>query len=254
MSTLLELQRQIEAAVRAPPPCDAPLWLSATGLAVYRNNLREGARKALLADYPVIARLVGDPCFRSLAIDYVGSYPSRSGELQDFGHALPEYLAGHFAATEFAYLAEVASLERALVDCRMDDGSPYATIDALAGVEPARYGELCLVPRANWELCCSHYPVFTIWLSNQRGADPGTLVELDSGPEYVLVRGTGEGARLQGLSAADFEFIHALRGAQTLERALQRAVSIDINFDAAVSLFQLFEWRLVSSLQPLSPR
>ena len=67
MSTLLELQRQIEAAVRSPSSCDAPSWLSAAGLAVYRNNLREGARKALVADYPVIACLVGDLCFRSLA-------------------------------------------------------------------------------------------------------------------------------------------------------------------------------------------
>ena len=252
MSTLLELQRQIEAAVRSPSSCDAPSWLSAAGLAVYRNNLREGARKALVADYPVIACLVGDLCFRSLAADYVGSYPSRSGDLQDFGRAFPEFLAGHFAATEFAYLTEVASLERALVDCRMDDGSPCATIDALAAVDPVRYGEVQLLPRANWELCSSRYPVFTIWLANQPGADPDTLVELDSGPEYVLVRGTGDGARIQRLSAANFAFLHALRGAQTLDCALERAVAIDIKFNAAISLFRLFEWRLVSSLQ-LSP-
>ncbi len=249
MSTLLELQRQIEAAVRSPSPCDTPLWLSAAGLAVYRNNLREGARKALVADYPVIARLVGDLCFRSLAIDYVGSFPSRSGDLQSFGHAFPEFLARHFAATEFAYLTEVASLERALMYCGLDDDSPCATIDALAAVDPVRYGELRLLPRANWELCSSRYPVFTIWLANQPGADPDALVELDSGPEYVLVRGTGDGARLQGLSAANFAFLHTLRSAETLDCALERAVAIDIKFNAADSLFHLFEWRLVNSLQ-----
>ena len=252
MSKLLELQQQIEAAVRSPSPSDTPLWLSATGLAVYRNNLREGARKALVADYPVIARLVGDLCFRGLAIGYVGSHPSRSGDLQSFGYAFPEFLAGHFAATEFAYLTEVASLERALVDCLIDDGSPCATIDALAAVDPVQYGELRLLPRANWELHSSGYPVLTIWLANQPGADPGTLVELDSGSEFVLVRGTDDGARLQGLSAANFAFLHTLRGAQTLDCALERAVAIDIKFNAAISLFHLFEWQLVSSLQ-LSP-
>ena len=142
-------------------------------------------------------------------------------------------------------------MERVLVDCRMDDGSPWATIDALAAVDPVRYGEVQLLPRANWELCSSRYPVFTIWLANQPGADPDTLVELDSGPEYVLVRGTGGGARLQGLSAADFAFLHTLRGAQTLDCALERAVAIDIKFNASISLFHLFEWRLVSSLQLL---
>ncbi len=249
MATLLELQRQFETAVRTPSPGATPLWLNATGLAVYRNNLREGARRALVADYPVIARLVGDPCFRGLAIDYVGGHPSSSGDLKDFGHAFPPFLAGHFATTKFAYLADVAYLERALVECCADDGKPCAPVGALAAIDPARYGQLRLLPRANWDLCRSPYPVYNIWLANQPDADPGTLIELANRPEYVLVRGTEDGACVQRLSAGDFAFLHALRDTLALGVALERAEAIDPAFNAANSLFHVFEWRLISGLQ-----
>lgn len=56
---------------------------------VYQNNARETFRKALLAAYPVVAKLVGDDCFAGLAAKYLREHPSMDSDLQHFGDKFP---------------------------------------------------------------------------------------------------------------------------------------------------------------------
>lgn len=95
MPRLLEQQRTFHTAIM-DSVLPTGLFKSELGLAVYRNNWREGMRKALLADYPVVAQLVGDDCFRGLVPRYVSAYPSTSGDLQDFGLEFPRFLAAEY--------------------------------------------------------------------------------------------------------------------------------------------------------------
>lgn len=248
MLALLELQREFDAAIRAPYSANDTPWLGKLGLAVYRNNLREGMRKALAADYPVIERLVGADCFRRLAIDYLAAYPSRSGDLGEFGHQFPPFLARAFADTRFAYLADVADLERALLDCAAQADETTATIETLANFDPTRYGELILHTRSTWRLCRSPYPVFSIWRSNRHEVTDESLIDLDAGGERVLLRCDDEGVSVQSVSSGEYEFLQALRDALPLETACMRALAADPAFDAPTLLYHAFEWRLIRRL------
>ena len=121
MHSLREVQTGFRAAL-FDEACSLDSGASALGipaavrLEVYRNNLRETARKTLAASYPVVARLVGQTCFRNLARAYVSRFPSRCGDLATFGREFPRLLESFYARGSFAYIAGVAALEWALVE------------------------------------------------------------------------------------------------------------------------------------------
>ncbi len=80
-------------------------------LSIYRNNLREGFRKALSLEFPVIERLVGEEYFRQLALSFLAEHPSRAGDLHPIGEPFAQFLRQRFEATRYAYLPDVATLE-----------------------------------------------------------------------------------------------------------------------------------------------
>ncbi len=63
------------------------------GLAVYRNAYRARLAGALRVNYPVLAQLLGDEGFRSIADAYARSHPSRSPSIRWHGADLARFLA-----------------------------------------------------------------------------------------------------------------------------------------------------------------
>src|SRR4051812_1202370 len=80
-------------------------------VAIYRNNTLANAARALEAAYPVVAKMVGMQFFAGLTRQYSLRFPSKSGDLNEYGEAFAEFLAGFAPTTELPYLAEVARLE-----------------------------------------------------------------------------------------------------------------------------------------------
>jgi hypothetical protein len=116
VSTLAILQRHFqealvggnEAAILAR--IKTGRLLPAERLRIYRNNAYEGFRGALAGAYPVVERLVGQGCFRGLALAYLHGYPSLAGDLADYGQNFAELLDSRYAQSAFAYLSDVARL------------------------------------------------------------------------------------------------------------------------------------------------
>src|SRR4051794_15920913 len=73
-------------------------------IAIYRNNLHEGFRKALALEFPVIERLVGEDYFRQLALAFQVEHPSRFGDLHGIGEPFARFLLRQFEDTQYAYL------------------------------------------------------------------------------------------------------------------------------------------------------
>ena len=125
MPSLRELQRDFAVALNeAPtaagePPAAVPAALAraitpsaltpAQRVQVYRNNYQTSLRDALAAVFPVLQSLVGEGFFAYLAFQYMSAHPSRSGNLHDFGIALPDFLTRFEAAASVPYVADVAT-------------------------------------------------------------------------------------------------------------------------------------------------
>src|SRR5512134_2126308 len=78
---------------------------------IYRNNVFISLTGALADVYPVVQRLVGEKFFAQLARRYIRAYPSRSGNLHDFGRHLGGFMLPMKELKGLPYLADVAALE-----------------------------------------------------------------------------------------------------------------------------------------------
>jgi hypothetical protein len=251
MLSLHEAQRRFYDAIVTDEPAGLLPLVADRGfpaparLAVYRNNAREGFRKALASTYPVVARLVGFDCFRQLAWSYACRYPSRSGNLDDFGRQFTNFLAERFGRTQFAYLSDVASLEWLCQEALLAKEQSPLTIADLAIIEAADYPSVRLSPNPSCKLVRSAYPIFQIWDANQPGSDQSPLIDLGVGGEQVLIRRKGDMTELRALRPSEFLFLQAIFEGHNLGRAVDAALSQDPAFPLQANLTYLFGLGLV---------
>lgn len=213
---------------------------------VYRNNAREGFAKTLASTYPVIKRLVGDACFRSLARQYMVRHPSRSGDLQSFGLWFPSYLVVCYGDSEFDYLVDVARLEWACEEVRTAGVSSSLDPARLADVSASRYAELRFSLSPAHRVVSSRYPVLAIWRSNQPDG-PDDRIDLGAGGEQVLVVRNRDDIELHPVSAAFAAFVLALGDGAPLGDACELAASGSPTFDPAAALKRLAGLGLLST-------
>ena len=89
MHSLLEAQRALQRAILTDDP-DA--WASPPRVGIYRYAYRARLAGALRANYPALARMIGEDEFRTLAEGYARAHPPRHFSIRWHGHALAEYL------------------------------------------------------------------------------------------------------------------------------------------------------------------
>jgi len=206
-------------------------------LAVYRNNARVTFEKTLAATYPVVKRLVGEPCFRGLVRELARDFPSRSGDLGRFGAELAVLLDICYRDTTFAYLADVARLEWAYAEAETAADARPLDLRVLRKVDPDEYSELRFVLHPSSRFVTSRYPVLSIWEAHQ--ADDVRPVALGAGAEHVLLlRSTAE-VRLHGLDTGTFAFTRSLADGETLGDAHETALAAAAHFDLNTALARL---------------
>ncbi len=257
MSSLRELQQRayrailLEEEVRLPIAPVTSQRLAAR-LGVYRNNARETFRRTLAATYPVVARLVGEPCFRGLAHAYMRDFPSRSGDLGRFGGELSALLDIYYRDTAFAYLVDVARLEWAVANAETAAEAEPFDWRALQGLPQRRYAELRFVLHPSCAFVSSRYPVLSIWEANQN--EQVAPVSLTRGGESVVVSRREGVVRLEGLDVATFTFARCLADDETLLDAQDAALAASAEFETSRALARLAElgvlsaWRLTDRI------
>ena len=207
-------------------------------LAVYRNNLREGFRKTLALEFPVIERLVGEAYFRRLALDFLSAHPSRCGDLHHIGAPFADFLECRFGASEYAYLCDVARLEWAREQALVAADATPLVVTQLRSIAQDDYVALCFSPHPSCSLVHSRYPIVRIWESNQPGA-PEQLIDLASGPVCALIHRRRGAVELETLDAASFAWLRALLGGATLGAAVDVALSGRSEFDLSAALSRM---------------
>jgi hypothetical protein len=240
--SLRELQRHFGAALFDGAPQAIMPWICSDGLdvesriCIYRNNLRKGFLKALALEFPVIQRLVGEDYFSQLALVFQARHPSRSGNLHHIGQPFPQFLDGLLAGTPYSYLSDVAALEWAHL---VSMGAPEATPldpNVLLKFSTDSFSELCFTLHPACRLVRSAYPVLRIWQVNQSAAEVTEFIDLDSGPDRILVRRGAEAVELHRLSLGDFALLIALASGATLGDAFDAACEADSRFNVGEAL------------------
>jgi len=217
------------------------------GHLVYRNNVIESTLKTLGACYPVILRLVGRECLRTLGRDYRTRFPSTSGNLDAFGESFPQFLAGLYQDSPYDYLADIAQLEWTI--SRLVDRSPGvgANLDCLHGLDAEQFAQLQWRLGPTVAIVRSAYPIHQIWSANVT-SDDEVIVDLNAGGESVLVTAHGLQPLVHLISTGCAEFVDELSIGATIGQACDAALAMDPAFDLSAALQLLVHTGAVATI------
>ncbi|MEY8878154.1 MAG: putative DNA-binding domain-containing protein [Leptothrix sp. (in: b-proteobacteria)] len=217
------------------------------GLAAYLANAAALAERSLAARYPTVQTLVGAESFALLARHLWQAEPAERGDLAQWGHGLPAFIAASAQLASEPYLADVARLDAACADAESAaDAEPQLdTLAALASEAPDR---LQLRLAAGTALLDSAHPLVEIWHAHHAvdpaaRSDPFAPVREEMARsaahaegaaepfQTVLVWRAGWQARVQALEPTARAFMAALLAGADLATALDRAAA-DFDFEA----------------------
>jgi len=227
MPSLRELQSGVMRALLDGETDRAVPWIMARGIApehalgVYANTARTNFIESLMSSYPAIRRLVGEDYFRQCARGFHARHPSLSGDLQPAGIRFPQYLAALHGADEFRYLSEVARFEWLVQETLLAADHGPLDLAKLGQVAAGDYDELRFHLHPSVRLFASEFPCLRIWEANVGSDAEPEMIDLDAGPDRVLlVRHSGQLQRHR-LSHGEHAFMHSLLAGERFAAAVE---------------------------------
>jgi Putative DNA-binding domain len=208
-------------------------------LRIYHNNVFTSLTEALRHIYPVVVRLVGESFFAYAAHHYIGQYPSRSGNLHDFGEYLPQFLAELPPATGLPYLPDMARLEWARHQAFHGAEHPPLALERLAAVPTERYGDIKFVLHPSVRLIRSPFPILLIWEVNQPDHRGEATVHLDSGGGQWRVMRRTLRVEMLALSAGEFALLSGFDGGTPFASACESALAVEPTLNVTRCLQEL---------------
>ena len=242
MLSLSELQAGFAAALTdarqlapALPRFSGPPARTAQRLAIYRGNVYGNLAKALAGAYPVTRKIVGEAFFDAMARKYAREHPSRSGDLNRYGERLAQFVAAFPHTADLPYLPDVARMEwLAHLAYYAADPAPF-DVAALSRVSAEEYPTLKFRLAPACALLESKWPLGRIWTVHQDDYGGEFDVDLESGPDRILVHRPRWRAEVRSLAADDFQFLYSLSQGDTLGTALE-AGACEPGFDPSAAL------------------
>jgi Putative DNA-binding domain len=202
------------------------------GLTTYRANAHANAERALQTAYPVLAQLMGEGNFYSLARDFWHRHPPQRGDLAEWGNALAAFLAASDQLADTPYLADVAHIEWALHRCAgATDRAQDTASFALLTQHPPEALRFLTAPGA--VVLTSPYPAAAVVFAHQgQGSMEQAAALWQAGvAQTALVWRQGFAPRLRLLPDAELAFTSAVCAGQNLGCALDLAHT-DFDFSA----------------------
>jgi hypothetical protein len=222
--------------------------------AVYRNTVMTGCIDALQANYPSVARLVGEEWFRAAAAVFARAHLPSHPTLAVYGENFADFLAAFEPAADLAYLPGVARLDRLWTEAHTaPDEAPVAAA-AVARLGPDALARAVLRPHASarWAWFDAQ-PIATIWRRNRYPADDDRT-DIDWRGEGVLVARPGGTVENVDLDAAGCAFLAACAAGGTLADAAGAALAVDARVDLASLMARLLEAGAFGHLRMLDDR
>lgn len=206
---------------------------------VYRNNVMVGLSEALRANFPCVARLVGDEFFVAMARVFVAMKPPASPMLLHYGAEFPDFVESFSPAASVPYLADVARIERAATEAYHTRDELSLAPAALATVPLDKSPSLRLRLHPSLRMVRSQFPAFTIWKMNTRDGTPGP-VDLSENQDTMILRSDAD-VDVRNVSPGCYEFVVALGTGLMLSQAMANTLAVDAHFELSENLREMIQ-------------
>lgn len=249
--SLAGFQDDFARALLAPPEAIPSFHLAAQpGFAIYRNTVLKACIDALQANFPAVARLVGEEWFRAAAAVYARRNPPRVPMLLEYGCGFADFLAAFEPAAQLPYLPAVARLDRFWSEAHAAADEEPLHAQALAELSADRLGDSVLRPHAAARWAWFGLPAHSIW-SRNRNESPvdGDAPEIDWRAEGTLLVRPADTVTWIALSAAGCAFLDACAAGRSLAHAANAALAADPGADIASLMAQLIDAGAFASRQ-----
>jgi hypothetical protein len=218
-------------------------------LSVYQNNTFLGLTVVLKATFPVVAQLVGDGFFKTLARHYYEKYPLASGNRHTFGGDLAAFLTTFDPAAALPYLPDMAALEWALLESEIAPDAPTASFADLTA-ETLADPDFTLSLHPSVRIIRVHYNVLDLWRAHQQEV-PDTLTLHQTPHDLLIARNPHDEVTIQTITPAFKDFLMACASNQPLAMALSETLAQ--HPDTEEALQESFAAALTQGLFTLTP-
>jgi hypothetical protein len=141
-------------------------------LDIYANMYFYRMHDGLKEDFSAVGSVVGDTTFHNLITDYLVAHPPSHFSLRYSGKDFPSFLRGHPSSHRWPWLADLASLEWAILDAFDAADAPVLEASALARVPHERWPDLRFQLTPALRLLDLDWPVHEVWKQAQCGDTP----------------------------------------------------------------------------------
>jgi len=224
---------------------------AAKRMQIYRHIVENTLLEALQTSYPAVALLVGEDFFTIAADRYMRSYPSRSGNLQDYGAHFSALLQAMEEAANIAYLPDIARLEWARQMCMLAANVHVPKASDIAyrlqylGDHPMR-----MILHPTVQLVVSSHPISDIWHYCMHPANAS--LQLDGDGQAVLLWRDSAQVAMQVMDAAATVFLSAVLAGREMHHAFADVQTEGFNdFDLSELLPFLVANKLVIDIQAI---
>jgi len=128
-------------------------------LQVYNGAYLARLVEVLQGDYGALQHVLGEDDFRELMTKFLGAHPSRHPNLNQLGAPLPAFVARQRSLPQRAFLAELATLERAVAEAFDAPEFRAVTPEEMAAVPPEQWGKARLRVNPSVQLFAFRHPV-----------------------------------------------------------------------------------------------
>src|SRR5688572_25414198 len=206
---------------------------------VYRNNVTVSLIAALAATFPATRRITGDDFFPAMARSHIRASPPQSPLLFEYGRGFPEFIEHYEYARSMPWLADVARIERAWLDCHHATDALPLPPEALASIAPEQLPEAVLAPHPAARILRSRFAAVSICAANRGGGEAGPIDS--AGAEDALLTRPHMEVVLRRIPPGAAVFLSALMAGDPLGQAAAAALAETPAFDLSAAIASALE-------------
>ncbi|OJW53380.1 MAG: hypothetical protein BGO67_01360 [Alphaproteobacteria bacterium 41-28] len=189
-------------------------------LSIHHNTIRVGLKKALAITYPLTWELIGEDCANGAAYAFLREEPHlpKTGNLDEWGAAFPDFLEQFPPTQSLAYLPDFARLEWLKhMAYSAEDQIPLSAHD-FKDMDAENYAKLLLKLHPSAHFFSSSFPLDQILAVVNGDVES---IELESRKSYALAIRPFQTVHIHWLSEIDFAFFSYLQKGDSLIEAIE---------------------------------
>ncbi|NOQ90563.1 MAG: hypothetical protein GQ549_06430 [Gammaproteobacteria bacterium] len=215
-------------------------------LDIYRNNTRGARINSLEIIYPVCNKILGEDIFNAIAKEYVIADATGCSDLNHYGRTfnqhLDQLLRTERLEEEYRYLSDLTKLEHLIHSAYYNDNDTEFDFD-LFSQKVNKNEPVYLKISTSLGLVKSKYPIYEIWLNNQKQQAVENINAIKD-TQYLLIHRKKHKPLISTINKNEYLLIEAIINNFSFQQIIE-----NFEFDSDIILPKLIANKWISGIR-----